>query len=91
MSATALAFRGSRTGGPYPGNFVLGGKSYTFASGGNGDWLDPAFLDTLQVALADQSIGGRFYTVIDDMQAAGYAFFYDAELDGLPAGLIVEH
>ncbi len=80
-------------GGPYAGSFVLNGERYSFASRGAGDWLDTAFLETLQKALAEQMVGGQFYVVVDDGQASGLAYFTGEEVALLRerlSGMVVE-
>lgn len=55
-------------------SFKFKGKTYKKELIMFSDWLDPRFMKTIEQALEEHNIDGRFYHCIDDGQASGYIF-----------------
>lgn len=57
-----------------PFAFKFRGKKYKAQLMMDNDWLDPAFMRLIGLALEEQQVDGKLYPCIDDGQAGGYIF-----------------
>ncbi|MCB0610193.1 MAG: hypothetical protein KDD12_20895, partial [Lewinella sp.] len=65
--------------------FEFNGKIYHRDLTAQSDWLDPQFMELIDIALKENKVDGAIYYCMDDGQAAGFIFLNEKQYAYLKA------